>query len=181
MPVQDHKHLDAVNTRRAVLAQARELLSELKNIVSGALEWADDDSAWKIQMELDSIELVRSELDDIATDPEQEISLTTLSGWLRLARDLYSPKVLEEEPTEELAPEEIRESGVIDLKHSLIITVASNKNQAKLENRADVFQLLPQWTPKKKARARSLLVDHIAYADDLELNRMLVHIGRPMP
>lgn len=176
MPVQNLKHLDVVNKRRAVLARARELLTELRGIVSGAMEWADDDSAWKIQLELDSIELVRSELDDIATDAEQEISLTTLSGWLRLARDLYSPKVLEEEPTEEVS----EESGVIELKHSLILTVHPKQNQAKLNKSDSVFQLLPNWSPEKKSLARAILVDHLTYADDLELSRMLMYIGRPM-
>ena len=177
MPVQNLKHLDVVNKRRAVLAQARELLTELRGIVSGAMEWADDDSAWKIQLELDSIELVSNELDDIATEPDQEISLTTLSGWLRLARDLYSPRVAEEEPTEEVVPEE---SGVIELKHSLILTARSNENQAELNKSDGVFQLLPNWSPEKKSLARAILVDHLTYADDLELSRMLMHLGRPM-
>ncbi len=174
-----------INRRRVDLARARGMLAELRDLVDGALEWADDDSAWKLEQELDSIDLVNNELDDIATDPEQEITLTTLSGWLRLARDLYSPKVVEEPTEEEPTDEEdfaapVLGPGVIILKHDLIIKSGASKNQSLLDSGAQVFQLPPHWTKEQRARARAILTDHVTYANDDELARMLADIGRPM-
>lgn len=162
-------------SRQDQIDAVRGLLTDIRAILTNALDdgWLDDVGEYKLSEEICSLEAVTEQLNEVAKG-DQPIHLRVFKDWHRIARRDYlerSPDVVE------VADNPEHPCDVIDLKHYLSVTSASQEVQATLQNIPD--GTLPQdlLTPLQKSIARSLIIDHVAYSTDEDLIKILSFVG----